>query len=108
MKRVFGSSEKKEVVCSPDMRIESQEDPERTPELLYDTSNDQQSKDMQAEGNEFTIPPEYKQAYANIKAVTEEQYESMTTNIFSHHHISHETAGKRTVLEDTSENLIDI
>ena len=86
MKRVFGSSEKKGEGRGSD------QEPECTPEQVYslshpaeDDEEDENVHELAREGSEFTIPPEYRQAYAKLKAVTEEQYESMTTNIFSQH-----------------------
>ena len=79
MKRVFGSSEKKAGARG------SENAPEYTPEQVYSQPGDADEEDENAgKGSEFTLPDEVKQAYAKLKAVTEEQYESMTTNIFSH------------------------
>jgi len=79
MKRVFGSSEKKGGARG------SENAPECTPEQVYSEPGDADEEDENTgNGSEFTLPEEVKQAYAKLKAVTEEQYESMTTNIFSH------------------------
>ena len=79
MQRVFGSSEKKGGGYGPE------DAPERTPEQIYSSPGDaDEEEEIVGNGSEFTLPDEVKQAYAKLKAVTEEQYESMTTNIFSH------------------------
>lgn len=78
MKQVFGSSEKKAGVRS------SENAPEYTPEQVYSEPGDAAEEENAGKGSEFILPDEVKQAYAKLKAVTEEQYESMTTNIFSH------------------------
>ena len=66
MHRVFGSSDKKEELLRFD------KDPERTPEQTSSSFENQHQTTQEPADSEFTIAPEYKQAYQQIKAITED------------------------------------
>ena len=75
MKRVFGSSEKKEEQHRFD------KDPERTPEQTSSSFENQHQTTHDPADSEFTIAPEYKQAYQQIKAITQEKYNSLASDV---------------------------
>ena len=77
MHRVFGSSDKKEEL------IRFDKDPERTPEQTSSSFENQHQTTQEPADSEFTIAPEYKQAYQQIKAITEDQYNSIASDVFS-------------------------